>query len=513
MLVKVYSCSIQGLTGITITVEVSVTEGMKYYMVGLPDSAVKESWQRVESAIKMSGYHMPRRRIVINLAPADVRKEGSAYDLPIAIGILWASQQIAPAVNLDKVLLLGELALDGVLRPVKGILPATIHAKEHGFEKIIIPEANAVEAGVVKGVEVIGVKTLKQAIGVIEGSLSYEPVEVDPESVIKDAENTGYQIDISDVKGQLLAKRALLISAAGGHNLLMVGPPGAGKSMLAQRIVTILPPLTLDEALETTKIYSVAGLLPPRTPLIVTRPFRAPHHTISDVALVGGGVNPQPGEISLAHNGVLFLDELPEFKRHVLEVLRQPLETRKIVISRANYTVEFPANFTLICAMNPCPCGYYNHPARECTCTPGMIRRYASRISGPLFDRIDMHIQVAPTTFAELHSNDESLTSKEVREQVIKVRQLQKERYAGMGINLNAQLTPKLIRQFCPLSQGATKLLEQAMEKYQFSARAHNNIIKVARTIADLEGSEVIQTSHMAEAIQYRILDRSVWGN
>ncbi len=514
MLVKVHGCALQGLDGLTITIEVSVTEGMKYYMVGLPDSAIRESWQRVESALRESGFQMPRRKVVINLAPADVRKEGSAYDLPIAIGILIASGQLNPTMPLDEWIIMGELSLDGTLQPIRGALPIALHARQHGFTRLLLPEKNAREAGILDGIQVFGARTLREVADFLRGELRLSSVHVDPEAILRAAHEQAYQVDFADVRGQEYVKRALVVAAAGGHNVLMIGPPGAGKSMLAQRLVTILPSFTLEEALETTKIYSIAGLLPPGQSLITSRPFRAPHHTISDVALVGGGVPPQPGEISLAHNGVLFLDELPEFKRSVLEVLRQPLETREIVISRAKHTVRFPANFTLVAAMNPCPCGYYNHPQKPCQCTPGMIRRYISRLSGPLLDRIDIHLEVVPVPIQELHTQKGGITSRELRARVEEARARQRHRFQSLGVPLycNSQLSPSLLRKVCTLTESSLQLLKTAVERYQLSTRAHDRILKIARTLADLDGKDTIEPIHIAEAIQYRILDKPLWG-
>ena len=511
MLVTTYGCALYGLDGIVVSVEVNVTEGIRYYIVGLPDSAVKESLQRVESALKISGFQMPRRKVVINLAPADIKKEGSAYDLPIAIGILAASGQITPNVPLDKILIMGELSLDGTLKPIKGSLPIAIHARDAGFSSVILPFENAKEAAVTNGINVYGFNHLREVVQFLESGEG-SPIKTDLESLFASAQHEE-NIDFADVYGQETVKRALAVAAAGGHNVLMVGPPGAGKTMLAKRVTTILPPMTLEEALETTKIYSVAGLLGGKE-LIVTRPFRAPHHTISDVALVGGGVPPQPGEISLAHNGVLFLDEMPEFRRAVLEVLRQPLENRTVTISRARFTVTFPANFMLIGAMNPCPCGYYNHPEKECTCSPGAVKRYLNRLSGPLLDRIDLHIEVVPVPVKELRSPQTKPTSSaQLREQVLKAREIQTKRFKDyQGIYSNAQMSPRLIRKFCNLTDSASRLLENAIEQLGLSARAHDRILRVARTIADMESSNEINATHIAEAIQYRTLDRKTWG-
>ena len=511
MLVKSYAAAVQGISATIITIEVNCTKGIQFFLVGLPDIAVRESHERIISALQVSGYKFPRNRIVINMAPADIRKEGSSYDLPLAIGILAAAEEL-DASRLDRFLLMGELSLDGSVLPIKGALPIAIKAREEGFKGLIIPKQNAREAAVVNDLEVYGVESIKEVIEFIAGKRELQPVIVNTREEFY-ARQCLFDSDFSDVKGQENVKRAMEVAAAGGHNLILIGPPGSGKSMLAKRLPSILPPFTLQESLETTKIHSVAGKIGVETSLMIQRPFRSPHHTISNAAMVGGGAFPQPGEISLSHNGVLFLDELPEFNRSVLEVMRQPLEDRKITVSRARFSVEYPASFMLVASMNPCPCGYYNHPDRPCLCSPGTVQKYMNRVSGPLLDRIDIQVEVVPVPFEKISEQRLSESSAAIRERVVSARSIQEERFSSYeGVYCNAQMTSRLLHQYAVPDAAGLFLLKTAMLRLNLSARAYDRILKVSRTIADLDASPDIEARHLAEAINYRNLDRENWG-
>ena len=510
MFVRTYAGAIVGIDAVAVTVEVNITGGgLGLYLVGLPDNAVKESEQRIRAAFENSGERMSGRKIVVNLAPADLRKEGSGFDLPIAVGILAAMGRI-DAEAVAGTMFVGELSLDGSVKPVRGVLPLAVRARSEGLRRLVLAAGNAAEAAVVEGIETIGVTTLREVVACLNGEAeiaSATPADDEPFEIAA----SRYAEDFADVKGQTHIKRALEIAAAGGHNVIMIGAPGSGKTMLARRLPTILPPLTREEALETTKIHSVAGGM--TGGLMTRRPFRAPHHLTSQVAVIGGGQSPRPGEVSLAHNGVLFLDELPEFGRSVLEVLRQPLEEKRVVVSRARYSVEYPANFTLVAAMNPCPCGYYNHPTKECTCSPGSVHRYMSRISGPLMDRIDLHVEVTPVAPQELSVTAPGEPSAAIRERVIRAREVQAVRFRNAeGVHANSMMNSAMLREYCRLDAASAALLERAMERLSLSARAYDRILKVARTIADLAGRDAIVQADIAEAINYRSLDRGNWG-
>ncbi len=510
MLIKTFGAAVQGIDALIITIEVSVDKGINFFMVGLPDTAVKESHQRIISALKECGFDFPRRKVVINMSPADVKKEGAAYDLPLAIGILAADGQIPPDV-IGGYMLMGELSLDGTVLPIKGALPMALKAAEMGFKGVILPKANAGEAAIVSDIDIFGVENISEVIRFFSDTTTLTPTVIDIEREFANTANQ-YDVDFSDVKGQAGVKRAFEVASAGGHNLLMIGPPGSGKSMMAKRLPKILPPLSIAEALETTKIHSVAGKLERGSTLLTHRPFRAPHHTISPVALVGGGSNPSPGEISLAHNGILFLDEFPEFSRQVLEVLRQPLEDREITVSRVKYSITYPASFMLVASMNPCPCGYYTHPTKQCICSSGAIHRYLNKISGPLLDRIDIQVEIAPVSFEDISSQQVNESSRDIKARIVRARAIQQHRFADVkGVHCNAQMNSRLLNTYARPDDESLSRLKDAMTRLNISARAYDRILKVARTIADMDGSLTVRLPHVMEAIGYRSLDRANW--